>query len=114
MQSLIDYAPFWLAYFAFAMLGIWCWQKLFFMLPKKGDWRTLITIVGAVLLFTPAPTTAESQHLAPAVFVLLLDVLSGINPAQSQAILWLLGTACLAVFVVLLSKLFGQKNKKSS
>lgn len=112
MQSLIEYAPFWLAYCAFALLGLWCWNKLFFMLPKKGDLRTLSTIVGAVVLFTPAPISADSSHFAPAVFVLILDILSGIEAAQSQAVLWLLATACIAVFMVLLQKLLLRPKEK--
>lgn len=112
MQSLIDYAPFWLAYCAFALLGLWCWQRLFFWLPAKGDMRTLITIVGAVILFTPAPTSADSQHLAPAIFVLLLDALNGIKPQQSQAVLWLLSAACGVVFVVLIRKLLVPQKEK--
>lgn len=113
MQSLIDYAPFWLAYFAFAVLGFWCWRRVFFMLSNKGDLFQLISIIGAALLFTPAPTSETSQHFAPAIFVLLLDSLSGVDPTKSKSIIWLLASVCLGVFVVLLSKLFKYQTKKT-
>lgn len=100
MQSLIDYAPFWLAYFGFAVLGLWSWQRIFFLLFKHKDIRSLITVLGAALLFTPAPASVDSQHFSPAIFVLLMDVLSGVSPLQSPALIWLLAAACIGVFAV--------------
>lgn len=111
MQSIIEYAPFWLAYLGFAVLGLWCWQQLFFLFFKHRDIRSLVTVFGAALLFTPAPTTAESLHFAPAVFVLLLDALSGVAFANSPAVLWLLSATCLGVFVVALYRLFNRSEK---
>lgn len=105
MQSLIDYAPFWAAYFAFALLGLWCWQKLFFFLPAKSTLKEITLIVGIVLLFTPAPSATESQYLAPAVFVLVFDLLSGVEVAASQAWLWYALSACLVIAIAIFKQL---------
>lgn len=113
MQSLIEYAPYWLAYFGFAVLGLWSWQRLFFVLIKHAEVRKFITLLGAVMLFTPAPSSLDSQHFAPAIFVLILDVLGGVAPLQSASLIWLLAALCLGGFILAVRSLSGRTQKES-
>lgn len=109
MESIVLYWQAWLVYALFALLGLWCLDKMFFWLAKKGDARRLVLVLGAVVLFTPAPVSITKAHLAPAVYVLILDVLSGMNPLSSPAILWLLTISCIAVLVLALVQLLMKK-----
>lgn len=99
MESLIIFAPFWALYLGFAVVGYWCWNRLFFWLPAHSDWRRLARIPGAVILFTPAPAAEGSGHFAPAVFVLLLNLLEGQPIAEESALLWLLSAVCLGLLL---------------
>ena len=58
MEGIIALAPFWLIYAVFAAVGYWCWQGLFFWLKRDSDLRRFFHMLGAVLLFTPAPISA--------------------------------------------------------
>lgn len=105
MESLIEYWQFWALYAAFALAGWWCWDQLFFWIPAGSDWRRLAAVPGAVILFTPSPVSAQSDHLAPAVFVLILDVLSGVPPLTSASLLWLLGGCCAGMLILAIRQL---------
>lgn len=102
MESMIAYWPFWALYFAFALAGWWCWNQLFFFLAKTPALQRLIIILGAVMLFTPAPVPHLNDHLAPAVFVVILRAMSGENLLHEMVITWFsLGVAAgLLVFLI--------------
>lgn len=114
MESLMHYAPYWLSYYAFACVGLWCWTKMFFWLAADSDWRRFLIMLGAALLFTPAPLSTSAGHFAPAVFVLLLDLLSGISLAKSTSLLWLLAGFCIAMLFLAFKYLLNWiKNKQT-
>lgn len=114
MEGLIPYAPYWLTYYAFACVGLWCWHRLFFWLPARSDWRSFFIMLGTALLFTPAPLSAQSTHFAPAIFVLILDLLSGISLAKSTSVLWLLSGFCFAMLFLAVKYLLRWiKNKQT-
>lgn len=99
MESLTTFAPFWALYLAFALVGYWCWNQLFFWLPAHSNWRRFLRIPGAVILFTPAPSAADSVHFVPAIFVLLLNLLEGQSVLAEPALLWLLAACCIAMLI---------------
>ncbi len=99
MESLTTFAPYWALYLAFALVGYWCWNQLFFWLPAHSNWRRFLRVPGAVILFTPAPAAAGSAHIAPAIFVLLLNLLEGQPVLTEPALLWLLAAFCLGLLV---------------
>lgn len=98
MEGLIQYAPYWLWYFAFACTGLWCWQTMFSFFKLGRDGESFITALGIVLLFTPAPL--DSTNFAPAIFILILEAISGNSLWGNAAILWMLAALCLAMLVV--------------
>ena len=102
MEGLIEYWPFWAVYFIFALSGYWCWQQMFFWLPRGSEWRRFLRVPGAVILFTPAPVAAGSSYFAPAVFVVLLDLMSGKNVLQSPALIWLLAACMLGMLILVI------------
>lgn len=100
MEGLIQYWPYWAMYLVFAVIGLWCWKQLFFWLLPDSEWRSFWTIPGAVLLFTPAPLALDSSYFAPAVFVVILDALSGKPVLSGAAVLWLLSGFCIGMLVL--------------
>lgn len=113
MESLIEYAPYWLMYWMFAVIGLWCWQKMFYLIIKQSDAQRLMTLLGVVLLFTPAPIAKGATHFAPAIFVLILDALSGIALADSNALIWLIAACCLAAFYMLIHRILSHLGTKT-
>lgn len=111
MESIGLYWQAWLVYVFFALLGLWCLDKMFFWLNKEGDARRLILVLGAVLFLTPAPVSAVKTHFAPAVYVLILDVLSGMNLLSSPAVIWLLAISCISVLALALGQMLIKKKK---
>jgi|SRR5690606_20693531 len=99
MESLTTFAPFWALYLAFALVGYWCWNQMFCWLPEHSNWRRFLRIPGAVILFTPAPAAAGSVHFAPAIFILLLNIMEGQPVLAQPALLWLLAALCLGLLV---------------
>lgn len=100
MEGLIEFLPFWLGYLAFAAVGYWCWQGLFFWLSKDSDIRRFLHMLGAVLLFTPAPIAAGSSYFAPAAIVMPFVALgSGVSEAM-YSVTWMLGGLCVGVVVL--------------
>jgi hypothetical protein len=104
MESLMfDEVMQWLAYAASALVCFWAWEKMFFWLVHK-DIKAIVRIFGAVLLFTPAPLTAESSHFAPAFIVILFRTfLENDAPILDAVIFMLLGLFTGLVLMSLLS-----------
>src|SRR5690554_7036047 len=84
MEGMSNYWLVWLIYIGFGIVGVWCWDKLFFWLKKGGDMRRLAMMLGAVLLLTPAPIPETEGLFAPAIYILILDLLSGSSPLRSE------------------------------
>ena len=109
MESINLYWQAWAAYVFFALVGLWCWDKMFFWLAKEGDMRRLVLVLGAVLLLTPTFINDKDAFFAPAIFVLILDILGGIHPLSSPALIWLLVASCFGVLVLALGQLLIKK-----
>jgi hypothetical protein len=101
MESLMfDNIIQWLAYAASASVCFWAWDKMFFWLVQK-DIKAIVRILGAVLLFTPAPLTVESSNFAPAFIVILFrKFLENDAPILDAVIFMLVG---LFIGLVLMS-----------
>lgn len=113
MESINLYWQAWLAYCCLAVVGLWCWDKLFFWLAKGSDMRRLMLVLGAVLLLTPASINSSEALFAPAIFVLMLDVLGGMNPLASPALIALLAVSCIAVVALAIGQVATKKKKTS-
>jgi hypothetical protein len=104
MESLMfDNIIQWLAYAASALVCFWAWDKMFFWLVQK-DIKAIVRILGAVLLFTPAPLTVESSNFAPAFIVILFrKFLENDAPILDAVIFMLVGLFIGLVLMSLLS-----------
>ena len=105
MEGLIAYAPFWLGYLTFAAAGYWCWEQMFFWLRRDGDMRRFLHMLGAVLLFTPAPIAENSAYFAPAFVVLPFVAMSESMAAAQYVTRWLLGALFLGVVILSIRQL---------
>lgn len=105
MEGIIEYLGFWLAYLIFALVAYWCWSQMFFWLRKGSDIRQLMNLLGAVLIFSPAPIEQGSSYFAPA-FVIVPFVAIGEGFEQAQyAITWWVAALCLGAIVLTLRQL---------
>jgi len=91
MDGLFQFAGFWLLYLAFATLAFWCWRRMFFWLERGSDVRRFFHMIGAVLLYTPAPITPESEFFAPVFVVLPFTALTSSVESAMYAVNWLIG-----------------------
>ncbi len=53
MESLTTFAPYWALYLAFALVGYWCWNQLFFWLPAHSNWRRFLRVPGGGYFIYP-------------------------------------------------------------
>ncbi len=79
----------WLVYAASALACFWAWEKMFFWVVQK-DMKAIVRILGAVLLFTPAPLTMESSDYAPAFIVILFRTFLENNAPILDAVIYML------------------------
>ncbi|MDK2776469.1 MAG: hypothetical protein KYX62_02280 [Pseudomonadota bacterium] len=105
MEGLIQFAPFWLGYLVFAIVGYWCWEQLFFWLKRGGDVRRFLHMLGAVLLFTPAPVTLGSAYFAPAFIVFPFTLISSGMTDAMYAVTWFLGGLCVGLVILALRQM---------
>ncbi len=107
----------WIAYALSALACFWAWDKMFFWIVQK-DLKAFVRILGAVLLFTPAPLEsiaidaenfnmssliAGDAHYAPAFIVIIFRGLLEKNASFLDAILFML--AGLLIGLILMSLL---------
>ena len=111
MEGMSNYWLVWLIYIGFGIVGVWCWDKLFFWLKKGGDMRRLAMVLGAVLLLTPAPIPETEGLFAPAIYILILDLLSGSSPLGSPALVWILVVRCIAAVALTIDQLILKKKQ---
>lgn len=102
MQSLSEFWPVWLLYMGSALLGLWCFRRMFFWLKPGSDTAKLLTMLMAAIVITPAPITDVAGYYAPAIFVLIMGALEGQAPLSSPALLWLLSGAFVGGIVLVL------------
>jgi hypothetical protein len=103
----------WLAYAASALVCFWAWEKMFFWLVQK-DIKAMVRILGAVLLFTPAPLTVESSNFAPAFIVILFRTFLENDAPILDAIIFMLVGLLIGLVVMSLLSLFNFLRAKLS
>lgn len=104
MNGIEEYLSFWLIYLAFATVGYWCWQRMFFWL-KQTDIKRLFLMLGAVLVYTPAPIAPDSDYFAPAFIVLPFSLIISRSAETSYALNWLLGGLCAGGIMLTVAQL---------
>lgn len=107
----------WAVYALSALLCFWAWDKMFFWISQK-DLKVFVRILGAVLLFTPAPLepvimdvqslsaeslNGEGVHYAPAFIVILFRSFLENNAPILDAVIFML--AGLLIGLILMSLL---------
>jgi len=100
MDGIVEFLGFWMLYLAFAALGFWCWRRLFFWLKPGTDIRRFCHMLGAVLLFTPAPIEAGSVYFAPAMVVFPFTLLTASMQQAAFALNWFLGGLVVGALVL--------------
>jgi len=95
MQILIA----WLAYLVAAVGCYWCWTKLFFWV-KQNEARLFVKLVGAILLFMPAPATQGQDDYVPAFIIVAFRGLLDKDPSYIDAVIWMLSGLVLGMIIV--------------
>ena len=103
----------WLLYAASALACFWAWEKMFFWLVQK-DMKAIVRILGAVLLFTPAPLTVESSNYAPAFIVILFRTFLENNAPILDAVMFMLVGLIAGLILMSLLSLFNFLRTKFS
>lgn len=100
MDGILQYLMFWLLYALFASVAFWCWRQMFYWLERGTDLRRFFHMLGAVLLFTPAPISDGSEFFAPAFVVFPFALLTnGLVPAM-YSLNWFLGGLSIGAVVL--------------
>ena len=103
MESLMfDEWVQWLVYGISALICFWAWEKMFFWVKQK-DLKAIVRILGAALLFTPAPIAVDSSNYAPAFIVIIFRKFLENNAPIWDAIMYML--VGLLIGLVLMSLL---------
>lgn len=114
MESLI-YWQTWLFYLIAALAGCWCWQQMFFWLPRRSLGRYIAYAPGWALLLTPGPATGDDPGLSPAFIGLLFGVLNEDVETMAEFSTWLaLGLLAALVLAVIYYLVFAQSEKSGS
>jgi signal transduction histidine kinase len=114
MESLMfDYITQWLLYAACALACFWAWEKMFFWVVQK-DLKAIVRILGAVLLFTPAPLAVESSNYAPAFIVILFRTFLENNAPILDAVIYMLTGLFVGLILMSVLSLFNFLRDKFS
>ena len=111
MESIIFEASVqWRLYFVSALVCLWAWDKMFFWIKQK-DVKTLFRILGAVLLFTPAPIVPAPVELAfdnfaPAFVVIIFRAFLEKDAVVFDAVICMLIALCVCLILMALMSLF--------
>jgi hypothetical protein len=105
----------WAVYGVSALACYWAWDKMFFWLVQK-DLKSVVRILGAVLLFTPAPLdpiqaeeglfNGEVSNYAPAFLVILFRGLLEKNTSYLDAVICMLIGLIIGLVLMSLLSLF--------
>jgi predicted DNA repair protein MutK len=105
----------WAVYGVSALACYWAWDKMFFWLVQK-DLKAIVRILGAVLLFTPAPLdpiqaeaglfNGEVSNYAPAFLVILFRALLEKNASYLDAVICMLVGLIIGLILMSLLSLF--------
>mgnify|MGYP000249369377 CR=1 FL=1 len=94
----------WLVYGLSALACFWAWEKLFFWVKQK-DLKIIVRILGAALLFTPAPLDPEGTHYAPAFIVIIFRTFLETDTSIFDAVIYMLVTLCVGLVLMSLLSL---------
>ena len=111
MEGINEYSLYWLIYLAGALIGIWCWHKLFFWMPAGSDIKRFIVLLGCVLLLVPAPISDGAGYYAPALIVVPFTLLTVGLDASMYAINWYLGGLFIGVAILLLMSIVQRQTR---
>ena len=103
----------WLVYAISALACFWAWEKMFFWLVQK-DMKAIVRILGAVLLFTPAPLEIDSSNYAPAFIVILFRTFLENNAPILDAVIFMLIGLFIGLILMSLLSLFNFLRTKFS
>jgi hypothetical protein len=105
----------WAVYAISALICYWAWDKMFFWIAQK-DLKAFVRILGAVLLFTPAPLdpiqaemglfNGEVSNYAPAFLVILFRGLLEKNASYLDAVIYMLMGLIIGLILMSLLSLF--------
>ncbi len=101
----------WLVYAVAALACFWAWDKMFFWISQK-DLKAIIRILGAVLLFTPAPLEGDMAlegglaGYAPAFIVIIFRTFLENNAPILDAVMYMLGALFVGLIVMSVLSLF--------
>jgi hypothetical protein len=114
MESLMfDNIIQWLVYTVSALACFWAWEKMFFWVVQK-DMKAIIRILGAVLLFTPAPLTAESSDYAPAFIIILFRTFLENDSPILDAVIYMLAGLFMGLILMSFLSLYNFLRAKFS
>ena len=113
----------WALYGVSALACFWAWDKMFFWIVQK-DMKAIIRILGAVLLFTPAPLdplqaesgifSGEVSNYAPAFIVIIFRGLLENDASFLDAVIYMLAGLFLGLILMSLLSLFNFLRTKFS
>ena len=103
----------WLVYGISALICFWAWEKMFFWIKQK-DLKAIVRILGAVLLFTPAPIAVDSAHYAPAFIVIIFRKFLENNAPVLDAVMYMLVGLLVGLVLMSLLSLFNFLRAKFS
>ena len=113
----------WAVYGVSALACFWAWDKIFFWIVQK-DLKAIIRILGAVLLFTPAPLdpqlaetgvfNGEVSNYAPAFLIIIFRGLLENDSSFLDAIIYMLAGLILGLVLMSLLSLFNFLRAKFS
>jgi hypothetical protein len=100
----------WFLYGISALVCFWAWERMFFWVKQK-DIKVMVRILGAVLLFTPAPLDVDSfnpdpANYAPAFIVILFRTLLENNSSILDAVIYMLGALFIGLILMSLLSLY--------
>lgn len=113
MDSLFEQSEYIIAWSVYVLAGLGCsvvWWKLTQFIRHRG-WRELLRGLVLVLIFTPWYAADSTDHYAPAVFVLLMDLLlDGIESGMKGGVGLLISTFIMLV-VLIVRQVISKKNQ---
>ena len=105
----------WVLYGISALICFWAWDKMFFWIHQK-DIKAFIRILGAVLLFTPAPLDSiqadagifngEVSNYAPAFIIIIFRGLLENNTSFLDAVIYMLSGLFIGLILMSILSLF--------
>jgi hypothetical protein len=95
-----QYVIAWSVYISSGLLFSLFWWKITTLVAHRG-WRELLRGVSLVVLYTPWFTSEAHEHLAPAIVVVLMDLLLGTSDnGLAGSLALLLATAAMLAALI--------------